>query len=122
MLPELAERTYGIVIGERNYHSPKTKEELARTRASNCSRPTLPRREIPLPNGVPSSAASDTVSTPSFRRAHRTLLHKAGVVGQGSVALDRQAVLRKVLSHTVAFLLNHRAGNQPLQLAKLLHY
>jgi hypothetical protein len=30
-------------------------------------------------------------------------------------------LLRKVLSHTVAFLLNHRAGNRPLQLAKLLH-
>ena len=30
-------------------------------------------------------------------------------------------LLRKVLSHTLAFLLNHRAGNQSLQLAKLLH-
>lgn len=29
-------------------------------------------------------------------------------------------LLRKVLSHTFAFLLNHRAGNQPLQLARLL--
>jgi hypothetical protein len=30
-------------------------------------------------------------------------------------------LLRKVLSHTEAFLLNHMLGNQPLQLAKLLH-
>jgi hypothetical protein len=29
-------------------------------------------------------------------------------------------LLRKVLSHTVALLLNHRIGNQPLQLSKLL--
>jgi hypothetical protein len=29
-------------------------------------------------------------------------------------------LLRKVLSHTVAFLLNHRMGNPPLQLSKLL--
>lgn len=29
-------------------------------------------------------------------------------------------LLRKVLSHTVAFLLNHQLGNQPLQLSKLL--
>jgi hypothetical protein len=28
--------------------------------------------------------------------------------------------VRKVLSHTVAFLLNHRVGNPPLQLSKLL--
>jgi len=30
-------------------------------------------------------------------------------------------LLRKVLSHTVAFLLNHRAGNRPLQLSQLLY-
>jgi hypothetical protein len=29
-------------------------------------------------------------------------------------------LVRKVLSHTVAFLVNHRMGNQPLQLSKLL--
>jgi hypothetical protein len=29
-------------------------------------------------------------------------------------------LLRKVLSHTVAFLLNHQLGNRPLQLSKLL--
>ena len=29
-------------------------------------------------------------------------------------------LLRKVLSHTVAFVLNHRMGNQSLQLSKLL--
>ncbi len=29
-------------------------------------------------------------------------------------------LLRKILSHTVAFLLNHRVGNPPLQLSKLL--
>jgi hypothetical protein len=29
-------------------------------------------------------------------------------------------LLRKILSHTVAFLLNHRAGNRPLQLSQLL--
>jgi hypothetical protein len=29
-------------------------------------------------------------------------------------------LLRKVLSHPLAFLLNHRSGNQPLRLSKLL--
>ena len=29
-------------------------------------------------------------------------------------------LVRKVLSHTAAFLLNHRMGNQHLQLSKLL--
>ena len=30
VVPELAESTSGLLIGDRNYHSPKTKEELAR--------------------------------------------------------------------------------------------
>ena len=34
--------------------------------------------------------------------------------------LASRLLRRKVLSHTVAFLLNHRMGNQPLQLSKLL--
>src|ERR671911_2993065 len=29
VVPELTERTAGLLIGDRNYHSPKTKEELA---------------------------------------------------------------------------------------------
>jgi len=35
-------------------------------------------------------------------------------------ARPETTLLRKVLSHTVAFLLNHLLGNQPLQLSKLL--
>jgi hypothetical protein len=29
VVPELAERTLGLLVGDRNYHSPKTTEELA---------------------------------------------------------------------------------------------
>lgn len=29
MLPALAEKTSGVTVGDRNYHSPKTREELA---------------------------------------------------------------------------------------------
>jgi hypothetical protein len=32
----------------------------------------------------------------------------------------KSRLVRKVLTHTMAFLLNHRMGNQPLQLSKLL--
>ena len=34
--------------------------------------------------------------------------------------LTSSRLLRKVLSHTVAFLLNYQMGNPPLQLSKLL--
>jgi hypothetical protein len=30
VVPEIAEGTFGLLIGDRNYHSPKTKEELVR--------------------------------------------------------------------------------------------
>ena len=30
VLPELVESTSGLILGDRNYHSPRTKEELAR--------------------------------------------------------------------------------------------
>jgi hypothetical protein len=46
----------------------------------------------------------------------RTLLRKAGM-GKRPLA---SRLLGKVLSHTVAFLLNHQLGNPPLQLPKLL--
>ena len=29
VLPELAEGTSGLIVGDRNYHSPKTRQELA---------------------------------------------------------------------------------------------
>ncbi len=51
--------------------------------------------------------------------AHRKVLREEGL-GQRPLALLVGRLLRKVLSHTVAFLLNHRAGNRPLQLARLL--
>ena len=66
VLPELADRTYGIVIGDRNYHSPKTKEELSNTGIELLAPYSSKRGETQLPNAVPFSAASDTVSTPSF--------------------------------------------------------
>jgi hypothetical protein len=61
LLPELADFTSGIVVGDRNYHSPKTKEELAhRVWASNSWPHTPPRKEIRLPEGVPCLAVSAT--------------------------------------------------------------
>jgi hypothetical protein len=82
----------GVVVGDRNYHSPKTKEELVRIGIEHQHR------------------FQPTRGTLRVKRVWaRDLWHLTS------------RLLRKVLSHTVAFLLNHRMGNQPLQLAKLLH-
>jgi Transposase DDE domain len=118
VLPEIAEGTSGVLVGDRNYHSPKTKEELARMGVELLA-PYSSKKRDPAPKK----------SAPLSRLRYRIDTVFSQLVGRYSVkrvwARDlwhlTSRLLRKVLSHTVAFLLNHRVGNQPLQLAKLLH-
>ena len=117
IVPELAESTRGIAIGDRNYHSPKTKEELAwmgidlLAAYSSKKRDPAPKKSALLSRF---RYRIDTVfgqlaGRYSIKRVWaRNLWHLIG------------RLLRKILSHTIAFLLNYWAGNQPLQLAKLL--
>jgi Transposase DDE domain len=117
VLPELAERTSGLVVGDRNYHSPKTGEELARMGVELLAPYSSKKRD---PNPERSAFLS--------RLRYRIDTVFSQLVGRYSVkrvwARDTwhlaSRLLRKVLSHTVAFLLNHNSGNQPLQLSKLL--
>jgi hypothetical protein len=118
VVPELTERTSGLLVGDRNYHSPDTKEVLARMGIELLAPYSSKKRE---PNPKRSAFLSrlryriDTVFSQlterySIKRVWaRDLWHLAS------------RLLRKVLSHTVAFLLNHQLGNQPLQLSKLLN-
>jgi hypothetical protein len=67
VVPELTERTSGLLVGDRNYHSPKTKEELARMGIellapySSKKRDPAPRKSAFL------SRVFATASTRSFR-------------------------------------------------------
>jgi len=118
VLPELVEATSGLIVGDRNYHSPKTKEQLA-TMGVELLAPYSSKKldQNPKRSALLSrlryridTVFSQLTGRYSIKRVWaRDLWHLTG------------RLLRKVLSHTVAFLLNHRAGNQPLQLAKLLH-
>jgi hypothetical protein len=101
----------------RNYHSPKTKEELAATGVELLA-PYSSRKKDPAPK------RSALLSRLRYR-IDTVFGHLAGRYSVKRVwARDlwhlTSRLLRKVLSHTLAFLLNHRAGNRPLQLAKLL--
>jgi hypothetical protein len=117
VLPELAESTSGLLVGDRNYHSPKTKEELA-TMGIELLAPYSSKKLDPNPKRSAflsrlryriDTVFSQLTGRYSMKRVWaRDLWHLAS------------RLLRKVLSHTVAFLLNHRAGNRPLQLALLL--
>jgi hypothetical protein len=106
LLAELVELTSGIVIGDRNYHSPKTKAYSSKKRDPNPKRSALLSRFRYRIDTVFSQLSGRY----SVKRVWaKDLWHLAS------------RLLRKVLSHTVAFLLNHRSGNPPLQLAKLLN-
>ncbi len=116
-LPELTERTSGVLIGDRNYHSPEAKEQLAKMDVELLA-PYSSKKRDPTPK------RSALLSR--FRYRIDTVFSQ--LVGRYSIkrvwARDLwhlvSRVLRKVLSHTVAFLLNHQMGNPPLQLSKLL--
>ena len=118
VLPELVEATSGLIVGDRNYHSPKTKEQLA-TMGVELLAPYSSKKLDPNPKRSAllsrlryriDTVFSQLTGRYSIKRVWaKDLWHLTG------------RLLRKVLSHTVAFLLNHRAGNQPLQLAKLLY-
>lgn len=117
VLPELTKRTSGLIVGDRNYHSPKTKEELA-TMGVELLAPYSSKKRDPRPQRSAilsrlryriDTVFSQLTGRYSIKRVWaRDMWHLTG------------RLFRKVLSHTIAFLLNHWAGNRPLQLAQLL--
>lgn len=117
VLPELAEFTSGLLVGDRNYHSPKTAEELWRMGVellapySSKKRDPAPRKSAYLSR---LRYRIDTVFSQLTRR------YSIKQVWAKDLWHLMSRLLRKVLSHTIAFLLNHQVGNPPLQLAKLL--
>jgi hypothetical protein len=119
VIPELVESTCGLAVGDRNYWSPKTREELARSAGvallapyRSKKRDTAPERSAAL------SRARYRIDTVFSQLTERYSMKRVWAKDLWRLA---GRLLRKVLSHTVAFLLNHRAGNRPLQLARLLH-
>ena len=119
VLPELLESTGGFAVGDRNYWSPQMREELAKSMGVEFLAPYRTKKGDPAPQRSAllsrlryriDTVFSQLTGRYSLKRVWaKDLWHLAG------------RLLRKVLSHTVAFLLNHRAGNRPLQLSKLLH-
>jgi DDE family transposase len=117
VVPELVEHTWGVVVADRNYWSPPLREQLA---GWGVELATFYRTKKHDPDPERSAYLSrlryriDTIFSQlterySIKRVWaKDLWHLSG------------RLLRKILSHTVAFLFNHRLGNQPLQLSKLL--
>jgi hypothetical protein len=117
VLPELAEFASGMVVGDRNYHSPKTKEELV-TMGVELLAPYSSKKRDPAPR------RSTLLSRFRYRIdtvfSQLTERYSTKRVWARDLWHLMSRLVRKVLSHTVAFLLNHQVGNPPLQLSKLL--
>ena len=118
VLPELTERTSGLLVGDRNYHSPKTSEELAGMGVELLAPYSSKKRDPHPQRSAFLSRLRYRIDTVFSQLTERYSVKRVWARDLWHLT---SWLLRKVLSHTVAFLLNHRSGNPPLQLAKLLH-
>jgi hypothetical protein len=118
VVPELVEFTSGIVVGDRDYHSPKTKEELACIGGVELLAPYSSKKRDPHPKrSAFLSRLRYRIDTVFSQLTERYSIKRVWARDPWHLA---SRLVRKVLSHTVAFLLNHQLGNPPLQLSKLL--
>ncbi len=117
LLPELAESTSGLIVGDRNYHSPKTSQELAGMGVELLAPYSSKKRDPTPKKSAFLSGLRYRIDTVFSQLTERYCIKRVWARDLWHLT---SRLLRKVLSHTVAFLLNHRSGNQPLQLSKLL--
>ncbi len=107
-----------MIVGDRNYHSPETREELARSMGIELLAPYSSKKRDPAPKrSALLSGLRYRIDTVFSQLTERYCLKRVWARDTWHLA---SRLLRKVLSHTVAFLLNHQLGNPPLQLSKLL--
>jgi hypothetical protein len=117
VLPELAEGTSGLIVGDRNYHSPKTRQELAGIGVELLAPYSFKKRDPAPKKSAFLSRLRYRIDTVFSQLTERYSIKRVWARDVWHLA---SRLLRRVLSHTVVFLLNHRSGNQPLQLSKLL--
>jgi hypothetical protein len=118
VVPEIVEGTSGLIVGDRNYHSPKTTEELAGMGIELLAPYSSKKRDPAPQRSALLSRFRYWIDTVFSQLSGRYSIKRVWARDLWHLT---SRLLRKVLSHTVAFLLNHRSGNPPLQLAKLLH-
>ncbi len=117
VVPELAERTSGLLVGDRNYHSPKTDRELAGMGVELLAPYSSKKRDPHPKRSAFLSRLRYRIDTIFSQLTERYCVKRVWARDMWHLA---SRLLRKVLSHTVAFVLNHQMGNPPLQLSKLL--
>ncbi len=118
VLPEIVEGTSGLIVGDRNYHSPETREKLLATLGIELLTPySSKKRDLTPKRSALLSRFRYRIDTVFSQLTQRYSIKR---VWARDIWHLTSRLLRKILSHTVAFLLNHQMGNPPLQLSKLL--
>src|SRR5215218_9206740 len=107
VVPELVESTSGLLIGDRNYHSPKTKEELWRVGVELLAPYSSKKRDPAPKKSALLSRLRYRIDTIFSQLTERYCVKKVWARDLWHLA---SRLVRKVLSHTVAFLLNHSDG------------
>lgn len=119
VLPELLTGSQGIVVGDRNYWSPRVAKELD-AQGISLEAPFRSAKRDPQPQRSRFLSRLryriDTVFGQLVERYH------AKKVWARDTWHLCSRLLRKVLSHTVAVLLNVYSGNPPLQLERLVAF
>ena len=108
VLPELAEGTSGLIVGDRNYHSPKTRQELAGIGVELLAPYSFKKRDPAPKKSAFLSRLRYRIDTVFSQLTERYSIKRVWARDVWHLA---SRLLRRVLSHTVVFLLNHRSGN-----------
>ena len=117
VVPELLERTRGVVVADRNYWSPPLREQLAERGVELAASYRTKKHDPDPQRSALLSRLRYRIDTVFSQLAERYSIKRVWARDLWHLA---SRVLRKVLSHTVAFLLDHQLGNRSLQFSKLL--
>jgi hypothetical protein len=116
-VPELVKKTLEILLGDSNYWVPLLKEELAK---DDINLQATYRRKSKDPHPEHSRLISRMryrIDTVFGQLTERFNIKKVWAKDLWHLC---NRLIRKILSHTVGFLLNQKLGNPPLQLERLL--
>ena len=116
--PELVSGRSGTVLGDRNYWSPKLTAELSKQKIDLVT-PFKSAKHDPHPHRSRFlSHLRYRIETVFGQLVDRYHIKRVGARDMWHL---NSRLLRKALSHTIAFILNQTQGNPPLQISKLLN-
>lgn len=117
VLPDLVEHTTGRVVGDRNYWSPSTREELCKGGVELIA-PYRKASEDPHPRqSALLSRIRYRIDTVFGQLVERYSIKRMWARDMWHLS---SRLLRQLLSHTLCLLLNQVQGNPPLRLAELV--